>query len=219
MLVFSFFAASVQMSAVQAEDASQKKQNALKSESESLFDGKTLGHWVRGDYGDEGQISVEDESLIIGKGRPITAAVWKGPELPKSNYELTFEARRIEGNDFFAAATFPYQKSACTLVLGGWGGGLIGLSSLNGIDASENPTTGYKEFKQGQWYKIKIRVTDDRIVCSIDGEVIADVSTEENEIDVRIEMVGCRPLGFASYRTKGAVRKIELTRLPPPEKK
>ena len=38
-------------------------------------------------------------------------------------------------------------------------GGVVGLSSIGGFDASENETTQFVEFKNGQWYKIRLRVT------------------------------------------------------------
>ncbi|WP_175517349.1 3-keto-disaccharide hydrolase [Planctomicrobium piriforme] len=184
----------------------------------SLFDGKTLGHWTRADFGKEGVLEVKDGELILGRGNPMTGVLWKGPELPGSNYELSFEARRVEGNDFFSAVTFPVKKNACTLVLGGWGGGLTGLSSINGSDASENETTGYFEFQKGQWYKVRIRVTDDRIDAFVDDKPLTGVDLDGKQISLRIEMELCRPLGFASYRTQGAIKNIELRQLPAADK-
>ncbi len=180
---------------------------------EILFDGKSLGKWQRGDFGKEGTVEVKDGQLLIGRGSPMNGIVWRGGELPKSNYEIVMEAQRVEGADFFATVTFPVKDSACSLVLGGWGGGLIGLSSLNGIDASENETLGYYEFKNGQWYQIRIQVLDDRILCWIDDKEIVNVDISDKEIGIRIEMEFCRPLGVASYRTTGAVRKLTLQRL------
>ena len=78
-------------------------------------------------------------------------------------YEVTLETRRIDGFDFFCGMTFPVEKSHCSLVLGGWGGSLTGLSSLDGFDASENETTGSMAFKEGKWYKIRLRVTPEKI--------------------------------------------------------
>ena len=58
-----------------------------------------------------------------------------------SDYEVTLEAMRVDGNDFFCGMTFPAGKDPCTLIVGGWGGTVVGLSSINGMDASENETT------------------------------------------------------------------------------
>lgn len=40
---------------------------------------------------------------------------------PKSNYEVRFDASRIEGGDFFANLTVPAGHSSCTCVTGGRG--------------------------------------------------------------------------------------------------
>ncbi len=66
------------------------------------------------------------------------------------------------------SSRFPVKKSHCSLVLGGWGGSLTGLSSLDGFDASENETTNVMDFKEGQWYKIRLRVTEKKIEAWID---------------------------------------------------
>ncbi len=188
--------------------SSPKQQTTL-----SLFNGKTLGDWQRADFTGDSKVLVRDGVLVIEKGTPMNGILWKGNAIPTQNYELTLEAQRIDGNDFFATVTFPVGKSACSLVLGGWGGGLTGISSLNGSDASENETTGYHEFENGKWYKVRIRVTDERIACWIDDTQIVNVETAGHEIDLRIEMEFCRPLGIATYRTTGGVRKIELTKI------
>ena len=44
----------------------------------------------------------------------------------------------------------------------------------------------------------------------IDDAVVADVKTAGRDIDVRIEMLPCRPLGLASWRTTSDIRKITL---------
>ena len=47
-------------------------------------------------------------------------------------------------------------NSFCSFVVGGWGGGVVGLSSVDGSDASENETSRSKEFKRGQWYRVQV---------------------------------------------------------------
>ena len=46
----------------------------------------------------------------------------------------------MKGGDFFATLTFPVDDSFCTFVTGGWGGDIVGLSSIDGWDASDNET-------------------------------------------------------------------------------
>jgi len=185
------------------------------SSSHSLFDGKSLGHWKAVDYANPGPVEVKDGMLILGRGNPMTGATWTGTPLPGVNYELTFEAQRLSGNDFFAAVTFPVKESSCSLILGGWGGGLTGLSSLNGADASENETTGYLAFENQRWYKVRVQVFEHRICCWVDEAPLVDLDTTDLEVGVRLEMEMCRPFGLASYHTVGAVRHLQWRPVKP----
>jgi hypothetical protein len=179
----------------------------------SLFDGKTLENWEKTDFGGQGAVEVKDGRIVMGMGQPLTGITWKGKDLPLINYELQLEAQRVEGNDFFCALTFPVGKDPCTLVLGGWGGGVIGLSNIDGFDASENETTGYKTFEDGKWYKVRVRAQEDRIQAWLDDARIVNVETKDKRIGVRIEVEANRPLGVCTYQTVGALRKIEVREL------
>ena len=77
-------------------------------------------------------------------------------DLRTTNYELSYEAMRLAGRDFFAAATFPVGNSYITLVNGGWGG-VSGLSSLDAMDASENETTRSLRYQDKTWYCFRVR--------------------------------------------------------------
>lgn len=185
----------------------------------SLFDGKSLDRWTPSKFFNAGKAEVKDGLLILGKGNPMTGVTYTAGDFPKLDYEVSLEAKKMEGNDFFATTTFPVGKSHCSLVVGGWGGRLVGLSSINGADASENETGRDKELKADQWYRIRIRVTKDRIVAWIDKEKIVDLETDGRQISTRIECVVCHPFGLASYRTVSAVRDIKVRPLTEAEKK
>ena len=90
-----------------------------------------------------------------------------------------------------------------------------GVSSINGMDATENETTEYKKFEKNQWYRITLRVLDDRIQAWIDGKLFVDVSTVDVSISMRIgEIEESIPLGVATYMTSAAIRDIRLRKLP-----
>lgn len=178
-----------------------------------LFDGKTLKNWKIARFGGEGDVRVEDGVLIIDQGEPITGIAWDGKQLPKVNYEIAFDAQRVQGNDFFCALTFPVKDDPCSLVLGGWGGTVIGLSNINDFDASENDTTDYFSFENKKWYHIRVRVDDEFIQCWIDDEQIVKVNHTEERISIRIEMELCKPLGLATFQTRGAIKDFKLTHL------
>jgi hypothetical protein len=184
-----------------------------------LFDGKGLDGWKKVESYKAGEVKVEDGSIVLGVGGPMTAAVCTRKDLLTTDYELTFEARRTEGSDFFAAATFPVGASFLTLVNGGWGGSVTGLSSINGADASENETNRYVKFQNGTWYRFRVRVTGAVVRCRVDDNEIIAVRHEGQQVKTRVEVRGCQPLGFASYRSAGAVRAIEVRPLSAEEVK
>jgi hypothetical protein len=111
--------------------------------------------------------------------------------------------------------TFPVDDSFCSLILGGWGGSVVGLSSINGMDASENQTSQSVEFESGRWYNIRIRVTPAAIEAWLDDRPLVKQELKGNKISTRLEMDFSQPLGVASFRTKSALRDIRLRRLAP----
>ena len=106
-----------------------------------LFDGTSLAGWTPTKFYAPSDVSVEEGRIVLAAGKDLTGVTWTGGPLPSTNYELTLEAMRVAGNDFFAGITFPVGESFCSLILGGWGGTVVGLSSINRMDASENDTS------------------------------------------------------------------------------
>jgi hypothetical protein len=178
-----------------------------------LFDGKTLKNWKVADFAGGGKVEVKDGAIVIGMGEPMTGIVWSGGEIPKMDYEITLEAKKVDGSDFFCALTFPYGKKSCTFVCGGWGGIVTGLSTIDGFDASDNETTNTKEFKANTWYKIRVRATEEEIECWINGEQLVDVETKEKQIDIRLECEPCVPMGVATFQTTGALRNMRMKKV------
>ncbi len=178
-----------------------------------LFDGKTLTNWQPTAFGGEGTVKVENGQIVLGTGGgDLTGITWSGTGLPVTNYELALQAMKVEGSDFFAGITFPVAGSFCSLILGGWGGTVVGLSSINGRDASENDTTQSIAFEAGRWYDVRIRVTPAKIEAWLDGRQIIDQDIRDKEIGTRVEVDLSQPLGVAAYRTKAALRNIRLRR-------
>jgi hypothetical protein len=180
---------------------------------EALFDGKTLGDWRPTKFRGQGPVKVENGTIVLEPGNDMTGVTWAGAALPTTNYELTLQAMRADGSDFFAGITFPVDKSFCSLILGGWGGQVIGLSSINDLDASENSTSTSMVFEKQRWYTVRIRVTPEKIESWLDDRQIVDQELKGNRIGVRMEVEASQPLGIASWRTKGAIRDIRLRRL------
>ena len=192
---------------------------ADKPEWKKLFDGKTLAGWKSTDFGDEGKVHVKEGAVVLEKGKKMTGITYAGKDFPKVDYEVSLEARRTAGRDFFATTTFPVGDTFCSFVVGGWGGRTVGLSNIDFANASENETSKSMEFKDGQWYQVRIRVTKKKIEAWIDKEKMVDLETADRRIDIRIECRSCRPFGVATYDTVGEVRDIRLRALSDAEKK
>ena len=182
---------------------------------EPLFNGKNLDGWKVTNFGGEGEVKLEKHDVVITQGVDLSGITSTRKDLPKTNYEIEFEAQRAAGSDFFVGVTFPVQDSFCSLICGGWGGGVCGISSLDGMDASENETTGYMSFTNGQWYKVRVKVTPEKIEAWLDKDQIVDVEIKDRKIDVRFEVDLSKPLGFASYQSTARIRNARLRKLPP----
>jgi hypothetical protein len=182
---------------------------------QSLFDGKTLAGWKVTDFGGEGEVTVEDGQIILRMGQPLTGITWKdGAAIPKDNYEISLQAMKRKGDDFFCALTFPVRDTHASFVIGGWAGTVIGLSSINGSDASENETTQYEKLDHNKWYNVRVRVADGKIECWLNDKQMVDVELEGNRISTRIEVDPNKPLGVCCYNVESGLKDVKLKRLP-----
>ncbi len=183
-----------------------------KKDSSFLFNGETLDGWEITNFGPQGPVYVSGGSIMLGMGDGCTGITWKG-DFPKNNYMVTLDAKRITGNDFFCGMTFPVNESFCTLIIGGWGGAVVGLSSINRYDASENETKTIRNFETGKWYNICLTVLNDSIKTSIDGTDVIDFAIGNNKLSLRPEVQLSKPFGIASWTTTAAIRNIKLIQL------
>ncbi len=190
-------------------------QGAKSDDTVSLFDGKTLGKWKQVQFGGDGEVEIKDGELTLTMGEPLTGVTWQGEVPAKINYEISLEAQRAQGTDFFLGLTVPVNDKPITLVLGGWGGGVCGLSSLDSFDASENETTQYIEFKNEQWYKVRMRVMEKSITVWLDGKELFECDTQGRQIGIRPEVELSVPLGLTSFQTVAKYRNIKLKKIDP----
>jgi len=176
----------------------------------SLFDGKGVGGWKQSGFARQPEARVEGGALLLPAGAPLTGVTWKGGAFPRVGYELRFEAKKVKGGDFFASPTFPVGEAYATWVLGGWGGDIVGISSIGGWTAADNETRTYFEFEENRWYRFRLRVEAERIQGWIDGERVVNVGIAGRAVGLRPgDIALSAPLGFASYNTAGGVRGIE----------
>jgi Domain of Unknown Function (DUF1080) len=177
----------------------------------ALFDGKTLTNWAATDFAGHGAVTVESGQIKIPMGDDLSGITWTNGPLPKTDYEISLDAERVDGGDFFCGLTFPVADSSCSLIVGGWGGGIVGLSSLDGQDASENETSRSMSFETGRWYHVVLRVTPKKIQAWLDKEKIIDVSIVDRKVSLRAGPIYlCEPLGVATYSTTAELKDFKL---------
>jgi hypothetical protein len=177
---------------------------------EVYFDGRFVTGWEVTNFGPQGPVYVSGEDIILGMGDGCTGITWKG-DFPDINYTVSLEAKRIEGNDFFCGLTFPVGKEPCSLIVGGWGGTTVGLSSIDGLDASDNNTRRLMKFEKNRWYNIRLTVTEKQIVATIDSIKAVDFKIGNSKLSIRPEVELSRPFGIASWNTTAAIRNIRVT--------
>ena len=177
---------------------------------EAMFDGRSLAGWRETAFAGHGEVNCQSGVVVLSMGSPFTGINWTN-EFPKMNYEIALDAMRVMGSDFFCGLTVPVGTNFCSLIVGGWGGSLVGISSLDGMDASENETTKFKNFESGRWYRIRLRVTEKKIQAWIDKEKLVDVSIVDRRISVRPgEIELSEPFGLACWQTAAAMRQIKF---------
>ena len=206
--------AAADTAAEKPEATPSAKEKQEKKNWKPLFNGKDLKDWKVTNFGGEGEVTISPKGeVVIHEGVDLSGITTTRKDLPTTNYEVEFEAQRAKGTDFFVGYTFPVGDSACSLVLGGWGGGVCGISSLDFMDASENDTTSYQDFTRGKWYRVRLRVTDSHIKAWLGKWTLADVDRSLYKVDVRFEMEVSKPMGFATYQTVGKIRNARIRKL------
>lgn len=156
-----------------------------------------------------------ERALRIGIGTDLNGVRWTGP-LPVAPYAVELEARRMSGSDFFCGLTFPVRSGSegVSLIVGGWGGKLVGISSIDGLDASENSTATQQEFEDQRWYRIRVEVGDEHLQAWIDDRQVVDAYTEGLKLSLRAGPIeSCAPFGLATWLTSAELRGVKWCQL------
>ena len=88
-----------------------------------LSNGSNLVPWHVTDFAGHGEVDVKNGLLILNMGGPFTGVGITNPPF-QSNYEIALDAMRVGGSDFFCGMTVPVGTNFCSLIVGGWGGGV-----------------------------------------------------------------------------------------------
>jgi hypothetical protein len=183
---------------------------------QSLMPKEGLGLWQITDFGTQGKVELRGDELLLDMGDPLTGVDLKDDvEFPKNDFEVELKCKRIQGSDFLCGLTFPVGDGYCSFIAGGWGGSLVGLSSINGMDASENATSSYFEFDNDKWYTFRVRVDDEFVRTWIDDKEFVRQDREGYTFSTRIEVSGSKPLGLCVYRSTVAVKDFRWRKVEP----
>ncbi len=148
------------------------------------------------------------EGVILPMGSPLNGVRLRAAPEFTPEYEIEVVAARLLGGDFFCALTLPVAGAHGSVVLGGWGGVLCGFSTLDGEDASSNPSRCAYDFVQGVDYRVRVRVLAQRVTVWIEDQPLFDLELEGGTVGLRPEVEACVPLGIASYQTRARIREV-----------
>lgn len=190
----------------------RKTEDAQNGDWISLFDGQTLERWKPSQFGGEGDVHVENGEIRFEMGVMLTGIAYQR-EVPKTNFEIEVITKKLEGTDFFSCVTFPVASSFASFVVGGWGGTVVGISTINGEDASENSTSSNRAFERNRWYRIRVRVLPSRLRAWIDDEMVVNEQLDGKQISIRPEVLLSKPLGICSWQTSAAIKSIRIRQL------
>jgi hypothetical protein len=184
-----------------------------------LLDDQHAALWEPAGIPDEGMVSVTKGEITLSTGLPMTGckfAPWSTLGLPGMDYAISYEAMRLEGDDIFGMCTFPVasHEAHATFVIGGWGGTLTGISSIDFKDASENSTRAEQRFANNVWQRVRIEVRPAEIRAFVNDRLVVNVSIKGRRVTLRPGFIDhCLPFGFATWNTVGKVRGVVVERL------
>lgn len=187
----------------------------------SLLEGDFAVAWQPAAIPGQGKVQIRDGQATLEGGEPMTGLrfeKWPQAGLPLQDYVISCEAMRVAGGDFFCAITFPVRSidTCATLIVGGWGGGLVGISSIDGADASDNATRSEQRFENGTWYRLRLDIREDTLRAWIDDRLVINTSIKGRAISLRPGYIEkCAPFGLATYGTTGRVRSLVIRELKP----
>ena len=183
-----------------------------------LFDGVSLKGWKptgEGEFQFAGKVEIKEGAIALGEGGPYTGITWEDG-FPREDYEVEWKGMRANGTDIFGGLTVPVGEDHVTFVMGGWSDSVVGLSNVDGMNASDNICTESRSFENRRWYAFRITVTRDKIQAFIDDQEVIDLERTGHRFSIYSQLEPNQPIGFFTWYTEGALREIRMRRLPAP---
>ena len=105
----------------------------------------------------------ENGSLVLEMGAELSGVRRRErPTCPRLITRSLFKPNVRWGAISFVGSLF-LSRIACHLDSRWLGGSLIGISSLDDFDASENETGDAYVFEDKKWYDVRLRVTEEKL--------------------------------------------------------
>ncbi len=189
-----------------------------------LFDGKALRDWTPVKHfpfqdarrdGDGGAVRAEKGQITLAPGGPITGIVWP-KRFPDINYEVSVEAMRLTGTSAFCIIVFPVGEPRCALWVGAGKPSIVGVDLVNGENCRKNSTGYFRDFELQKWYRVRLRVTQDRIEAWVDDDKLVDLATRGATLSLPSYFGPLAPFGIGCYETTAALRNIRWRRVESP---
>ncbi len=137
--------------------------------------------------------------------------------MPRTSYEICFEAARTRGDSNAGSIAFPLGVQACSWAIGNLGKN-CGLDVIDDLGDREpqNPTWHQYEFTNGRWYRFRLRVEPNRVQAWVEQEQVVDFAPAGHRVELWGDYEDLKPLGFYAARGSTArVRDIRLRHLKP----
>ncbi len=166
-------------------------------DSVDLTTDRVLGQWLR-DGREVGSIT----------GRGLCARVMLPVEV-EGSYDFSMEFTRTAGSGS-ADVILPVGRNACNLKLGGWGGSVHGLATVDGMDQDHpgNPATVRPgRLVNGRRYHLQVgvRVEEDRagVTFALDDKLLREWSGKQESLGVRPlwELPNSKRLGIGQHNS------------------
>ena len=219
MTVFRRAATALLATLLVACDGGSSNSGTSVSKGWELLSPAHLERWHEAEMAHSAGFIREPGQITLRAGEPMTGVVfkdWEREGLPWIDYAFSYEAQRVSGGDFFGTVTFPVgsRERCVSFVLGGWGGSQVGISNIDGYDASENLTGSRQTLENDRWYKVRIEVRAQSLVVTLDGRPIINTNITGRQLSLRAgEIDRCVPFGFASFRTEAKLRNVRVEKI------
>ena len=180
------------------------------TEWQPLFDGKSLQGWTETPFTGHAAVKIENAQILLPYGKPMTGITLTRDSLDRTTRSDS-KRHGCRATTFFASLTFPVGDSFATWVTGGWGGDIVGISSIDGWDASDNETRSYFNFENGRWYALRAS-SDGRSHPGVDRRPADRQCRDHGAVhrpSTRAISSCRRRSGSRPMRLTGALRKIE----------